>query len=570
MKQMLLVTCMSISVLPVLPRGQASASPVEGRTSGTTENLTLEAREFGVKADGKTDDGPAIARMLAAARMASGFVTLSFPEKREIYIKSCPERYVFALEKISDFTIDGAGCTFLLDPYVRFLDLRESQNIIIRGLQIDFSPLPFACGKITAKSPKGRSVEVALFYGRTDSLLGGPTREDGEQAYFSMLWNPGPYSMVSRHYWTEQVESTTRPGTVRVRATENFKAFSEIRPGVTQISIPVSGIAHRFGPGACLQIYDCRDVSLEDVEVWSAPWFGFRVFRNEGGVTFKRVHIRPKPGTRRLMSTWRDGFHVKGNRGRLLWEDCRLIGMNDDAFNISTHSRMVKKILSPTEILLQQLYPLEPIPWRTGEDMFAADPQTKTLRTSAVVKAIKSEPRLHSGRPAAPLLTVKLNRPIPELQVGDTVWQPASTNPDTTLRRCYIEQSCRLQTPVVLEDSEVRALLWFYGESIEGPFPSNFAIRNSRLYRGRGNREFAVVISGEPKHVSHQESLPLPRAIHNISIIGNEIYGGFSLKGAEKVRMENNRLLEKGAKTVIEQNEKLQGNNNTVGAERTF
>jgi hypothetical protein len=357
---------------------------------------------------------------------------------------------------------------------------------------------------------------------------------------------------------------------VRVRATEDFKAFSEITPGVTQISIPVPGVAHRLGPGACFQICDSRDVTVEDVELWSAPWFGFRVFRNEGSVTFKRVHIRPKPGTKRLMSIWRDGFHVKGNRGRLLWEDCILIGMNDDAFNISTHCREIKEVISPTRIVLQQRYPLGPMPWYAEETMFAADPQAKSLRGSAEVKAINAEPRLHKGRPAAPLLTVVLDREVAGLKVGDTVWQPASANPDTTLRRCYIEKSCRLQCPVTLEDCEVKALLWFYGEGIEGPYPSNFTITNCRLYRGRGNREFAVVISGEPKNDSPQSEAVLPRAIHHVSLVNNKIYGGFSMRGAEDVRMEGNQFLEAGAKIILEQNKRLQSKNNVVVGGRSF
>ena len=50
---------------------------------------------------------------------------------------------------------------------------------------------------------------------------------------------------------------------------------------------------------------------------------------NEGTVTLRRVQVRPRPGSARITSSWRDGLHVKGNRAALLFEDCVLEGMNE-------------------------------------------------------------------------------------------------------------------------------------------------------------------------------------------------------------------------------------------------
>jgi len=204
---------------------------------------------------------------------------------------------------------------------------------------VDFNPLPFADGAVEAVNAAERYVDVRLFDTIQKPPLGGPTKEGGEQAFFAMLWYEGPYGLLSRHYWVERI----------------------------------------------------------------APLFGFHVVRNCGEVTFRWVHIRPKPGSGRLTSTWRDGFHVKGNSGKLLWEDCELAGKNDDAFNISTHCSRVRKMLSPTRMVVLQSFPLSPMPWHEGATFAAADFEARTLLgTARIVKVIgwTTDRRLR-GKPAA-------------------------------------------------------------------------------------------------------------------------------------------------------------------------
>jgi len=476
--------------------------PLLGRLAGAA--AVLDAGTFGVKADGVSDDGPAIARMLEAAAKATPPVVLRFQPGSAIRVETAPERYVFRLEGVSDLTLDGCGSTFLLGPQVRFLRLRRSRGVAVCNLRVDFSPLPFADGTVSAVRPDERCLEVRLAPG-SPLPLGGPTGEDGEQAFFSMLWHHGPYGLVSRHYWTARIQRGSEPNTVWVFASERFSDFADIEPRKWRISIPVPGIAHRYGPGACVEVHDNRDVVFEDVELWSAPWFGFRVFRNEGTVVFRRVNIRPKPGSGRLTSTWRDGFHVKGNRARLLWEDCEVSGTNDDAFNISTHAfnisthaSRVQRVVSPTEVVVLQVFPLNPMPWHEGGTLVAADFESRTLLGSARIKGVSgwTTARRLGGKPAASPVTLSLDRPIEGLRRGAMVWERESANPHTILRHCTIQASCRFQSPVTLAGCRVTALIWFAAMPVEGPFPSDVVIRDCELRRGRGNRRLVVCFTG--------------------------------------------------------------------------
>ncbi len=529
----------------------------------------LSAASFGAVGDGATDDGPAVARMLTRAREIAGPVRLQFAPAKVYSIRTSPLRYVLPFAGVSDLTLDGSGSTFLLDPYLRFMDLTSSRNVTVRHLNVDFSPLPFADGTVAEVDAAARCLLVRINEGMSVPA-GGPTREDGEQAFFSMLWYDGPYGPVSRHYWTERIEETGEPGLVRVYATQEFAAFSDVEPERWQISLPVPGVAHRFGPGPCFRIDGNDTVTFEDVELWSAPWFGFEVTRNRGKVTFRRVNIRPKPETARLMSLWRDGFHVKGNSGSLLWEDCILRGMNDDAFNISTHSSSVQRVMAPNEVEVRQKFPLLPIPWRVGSTLIAADEATRRLLGSALVtEAVPGpEPAPIQGTPAAPAWRIRLDAPILGLQPGTMVWDPDQCNPHTTLRRCRIEMSCRLQSPVTLENCDVTALLWFYSEHVEGAFPSGVRVRDCSLRRGRGNPTLALVFSGGP---SSDAAVPdagsPPRAIHDVLIEGSTIRGSVQIEGVQGLRVLENRFLEPAAEVRLSGNHawEIRGNTDAGG-----
>lgn len=543
-----------------------SFHPPEGQ--GKPGAGVYRASSFGVVGDGVTDDGPAIGRLLEAAMRAPG-ARIVFDERKTYHVAGAASRYVLDIAGADGMTIDGQGSTFELGPRVRFMRLRNSRRVSVRRLNVDFRPVPFADGVVTGVDAERRRLDVRIS-GDAGSVCGGPTHDDGEQAFFGMLWTDGPYGAESRHFWIERVEPGEAPNTVRAYAAPEFTEFADLRGKTWRISLPVPGIAHRYGPGACFGIRDNNTVTFEDVELWSAPWIGFEVARNSGNVTFRRVHIRPKPGSGRLMSTCRDGFHVKGNRGRLLWDGCIVTGMTDDAFNISTHSSEVSHILSPDRVEVRQRFPLLHIPWRKGAELVAVDGRTSRLLGRSRVTAVKvgPEPEPIQGEPAAPLSELTLERPIAGLDVGTTVWDAKSANPNTTLRRCHIEMSCRMQSPVTMEDCDVTALLWFYSEPIEGPYPGPVVVRNCTLRRGRGNPVHAVIVSGGPADRDAAGSASGPRAIHDITFENNRIYGGFVVEGVEGLRIVKNRFPEPGAPFVLNGNRHQQVSGNTDAAGR--
>lgn len=512
-------------------------------------NPVFLAEAFGLKADGKTDDGPAIQRMLEAARAADGPATLRFPKDRQIRVASGTERYAFRLDRMEDLVIDGGGSVFLVDKELRFLHATSCTNLGLVNANVDMVPSPTVEATVLSYGDGGRTLNVRLDEPARSGELGGPTKQDGEQDFFGMLWLPGKHAVESHHYYVEGVSSTRAGGVVEVRGTEPLpKAVANaIEPGKTRISLPVAGIAHRYGPSALVRIDRCMNVALRDVEIWSAPWFAFQVFRNDGRLEFRRVHIRPKPGSGRTTSSWRDGFHVKGNRGSLLFEECVLEGMNDDAFNVSAHAWEIDAVLAPDRIRIKQVFPIQAIPPQVGGELLVLSPDgTRRLAPARIVAidGLSGDETIYlPGHRKAPVLELALDRSLQGLEPGGVLWDLSVANPDTTIRKCRIGNSCRFQSPVLLEDCEVSAFVWFYSAGVEGPLPSGSVVRGCVFRQGRGNDRYAVAANGwrtlqAPAVLPPAEAFPF----NGIRFENNGFFGGLLIDGVNGVALENNRV----------------------------
>ena len=517
-----------------------------GRTAPHAAEINV--RDFGAIGDGAVDDSAALNKAVAALVAAPKPAVLRF-EAGRTYRVATGTGYVIPIQNQEGIRIEGAGATLLLGAERRGVALRGCRDVVVQGLRVDYDPLPFAEALVTGVDQASRTLVARVDPGFAMPPSGGPTKTGGEQAYFAMLWNPGSHALLSTHYYVADLQPVpNEPRSVIVTADENFIEWNFIQPGTTRITLPVRGIAHRHGAGEVITLDGNRDVLLEDVEIWSAPWFACGVQHNEGTVTLRRVHVRPRPGTTRITSSWRDGLHVKGNRARLLFEDCVLEGMNDDAFNIATMLSSATIVEGP-RVRVQQNFPLCYVRWRAGDTLAAYAKQTGELLDHAQVLAVEEEAR--SNPDYAPAVKLTLDRAVPGLSQGDQVWAVEAANPDTTLRRCTIRMSCRLQSRVTLEHCDVIGLLWFYGEQIEGPLPSGSVVRNSRLRLGRGNPEIVVGCQGRlwnfPRPVAPGGTPPLADLLFE----DNEIDGRFDLRHARNVRLINNRFVpERGRLTI--------------------
>ena len=176
-----------------------------GCVSKSSQPVSLNAADYGVKADGESDDGPAIIELLKNASSIDGAVNIIFPEGRAIYATETTNRYLFTLTGFNDVTIDGKGYTFLLHPDIRFMNIRGCTNICVKNLNIDFTPLPFADGLITGKSQKEGWVDVRLIHGELEKKCRPSIRKHSRfaEGRLSLELNQSPECTATarrRHY----------------------------------------------------------------------------------------------------------------------------------------------------------------------------------------------------------------------------------------------------------------------------------------------------------------------------------------------------------------------------------
>ena len=510
-------------------------------------NEIINMSDYGLRADGKTDDGPIIQKVFSQIKLLQHEVIVRFPENKIIYVASGLERYVFCLDSLHDVAIDGNGSTFMVDKELRFLKLTNCNNFKLYNCKVDMTPSPVA-EAIVRREIAADSIEVKLDKPEQAGQLGGPTRKGGEQDFFGMLWWPGKNVTESSHYYVNNVTVIDKPkGIVHIQGNNTLsrKIAAQIKQGDVRISLPVPGIAHRHGPGAMFCIDRNNNIALTDIEVWAAPWFAFQISRNNGNIIFRQVNIRPKPNSGKITSSWRDGFHVKGNYGKLLFEDCILEGMNDDAFNVSTHAWEVTKVITPYRVQIKQVFPIQYMPVREGGKLLIITPDGSSKLKDTSIKKItqisKHEPSADYNK-LPPVLEIELNDSVGELKPGCILWDLSSANPDTTIRGCLISSSCRFQSKVILERCRTSALLWFYCQDVEGPFPSGSIIRNNIIYKGRGNDRFAVCFTGWRIGKISQPEVPAAEnfPMYNIIFENNKVHGGFQANRVKSLTVEKN------------------------------
>ena len=516
------------------------------RAADLPVEAVLCAADFGLVGDGVQDNGPALQRAIEAMRQHAPPVKLRFDAGKTYRVKSAADTWVFSLKGLRNFTLEGNGATFVIDPHLRFILLNSCTNAVVRGFSLDFDPLPFADGVVVAKDAAAKTVDVKIGAEFTLPPLGGPTGKR-EQAFFAMLWHQKPQGLIGEHYFIADTQEAF-PGSlkdriIRARAASDFNNFAGIRAGETRISLPVRGVAHKvqgFGASPAVVIEENQNVCFENINVWSAPLFAVNVARNRGFCVFRHFDIRPQPG--RLTSSWRDGFHVKGNYASLLWEDCRLEGMNDDAFNTATHSSSVVEVLGPETIRVRQNFPLGFVPFVLGDTLVAYDTAGGKLLGHAKVIAVVEEARRDTTNPECPAVPVKLtpDHALPGLRQGDVAWNESSANPHTIIRRCIIRNSCRFQSPVTVEDCDITAFCWFYGDNIEGPLPANVTIQNCRLRAGRGNPQMVGAFTSLISGTDGKPVTPTQPVIFNVRLEGNTIDGILDIGYVENLSLVDN------------------------------
>lgn len=507
----------------------------------------ISAKGFGVVGDGKTDDGPAIRKAVAAAVKAGPGAELVF-EKRTYRLGMHEGAANISLSDVTDLAIDGKGSLLLVHPRNGVFDVRRCRNVTIRGFAIDFSPLPFTQGTIRSVDAKEGVLDLEIHPGYPLPLSDAAVKKHlGARGWqWGTVIDPKERHRrwdVSDHFHLDSVDRIAGR-LYRVKTIASYaKRLAPVRPG-DRFFLPLMLVGKGVpGRGSNITIRESADCTIEDITIHTArSGMNYAVVRNEGRITLRNNRIMFRPGSTHVCTTWKDGVHCKDNRVGPLIEGCYFEGMLDDSINISANTAMAARITSPTE------FDLVGPAFSVGDKVMVFDPRSgKIMAETEVVRA-----RGRTVVLADPVEGVVAGRKRSHVDIKATHFYNMSyVNDGFIVRDCTFKPQRRHALLVrsskgIFEGNTVNgvggAAVWMgneMGSFYEGPFPQNNVIRNNRI---RNTQQPAI-------HIYTSKLGGSARHTRNIRVENNTITvlpgkQGIFVRHSENVVLKANRILD--------------------------
>jgi hypothetical protein len=250
----------------------------------------------------------------------------------------------------SGVTIDFQESTFWFESPVPGFDLAAGNNTI-RNLFVDWDPLPFVQGRVTAIDAVNNAFHVRLDQGYEGARTGLPNGISEGRGFF---FDPRTKEFVTGQAGCAIYFSWDRK-TSQGDYIVGYSGFygTPISSGGFKPGDRVALLV-RWGIG--LQTWGGREgCAIENVTYYASPSL---VYVTAGGhsPTMRNCSIRLRPGTNRLMSGNADGFNFSNTSKGPLMENCRVEGaIGDDFVNVHGHLARVIWQESPTTLIVTRM-----------------------------------------------------------------------------------------------------------------------------------------------------------------------------------------------------------------------
>lgn len=229
------------------------------------------------------------------------------------------------LENIKDFTIEATGVEMVCTETTRAVFIENCVNLKIRGLTIDYDPLPYTQGEIVeiSKDRKSHIIKIQEGFPHAETAIVfkhsiyTAERELRFGSYYRMQIEVLPDNHLRIYGLNPAKDGGEQVGDFVVISSESLKG--------------------RYHPHA-VHLYDSDSTVLENVTLYASPCFGFLEEHSTESV-YRKCVIDRRDG--RLHSLNADGFHSKFAEVGPRIENCRAMWMGDDGVNICGSYHMV-------------------------------------------------------------------------------------------------------------------------------------------------------------------------------------------------------------------------------------
>ena len=442
--------------------------------AGAKTETVLNAADFGVKGDGKTDDGPAIGRAIEAAMEQQA--TLKFESGKVYYIGSTdrsagPFGSPFAMSGADGVTVDGGGSVFRFAPGISYFALTSNEDIRFCNMKLDLSVSPYLVG--TVKSVNGAFVTY------TTDIEPHQTYVDSRNSVnFSIEYNEGTQQRPHRFIYTMSKTASKEIKVEYEHENHGYAVGDTVFLPNPGIGNALSEIMYIAGNTGCMV--------FENIEVWAAPSFIANVRENDAEIYFENVDYIPGEENNRAikMVSWRDGYHVKDNRRPIHWNECDVAVLFDDVFNVSNTLGYVTSVKNGNQFTVTQyeLYThgsFHPFNSREGDIIDVFNAKGVFVGTATVRRVIENP----NGTTD---LVLEYGDNLKKIEVGCLVGNRDTCAPGSTVTNSRFTGTFRFRREIRIENCVFDMLITWIREdgSVEGPIPGNIDYVNCTFNGG--------------------------------------------------------------------------------------
>lgn len=356
-----------------------------------------------------------------------------------------------------NITIDGNGATILVHGKMTPLLFNNCENITIKNLTIDYACPTMAEFKVISNDNGTCVIEInketryriegdnLIWQGEND-LNGIPYWEDSYIGNRRLIKIFDPKTEISRDFR---------------RAELDFESIEEL--GINQLRVVLKKKDADFEPGCIFQTRNivrdhtgaffqrCKNLSFENLRVKFMHGLGM-VSQFCENVTYKNCDFTPAEG--RTIASTADFFQFSGCRGNLIVENCKAWGAQDDYINThGTHLRIIEADYEADSIIVRFMHDET---WgfqafETGDELEFI--KWDNLQPYATTKVIGYEKLNNTD------ILLKLDRPLPEIELGKDVVENITWTPNLYVRNCDFGPTsgrgvlCTTRGEVVIENN---------------------------------------------------------------------------------------------------------------------
>lgn len=244
------------------------------------------------------------------------------------------------LQQLRNLVIDGGGARLIVRRSdINAFMLQQCESVTLRNFSVDYDPLPFTQGVVTARDGKQLQIQIDLGY---------PPMSPAFKVSYLHVFDP------SGERWKKNCPDVY--GRMKPLSPMSF-SFQMREAAPVEVGDRVA--VNRRSPAA-FRITRCGDLSFCDITVYASPGVAFHGRYGHGKAEFRRIRIirggTPAGATSaRLLAGCADGINFATSRGGVRVIDCEFSYLGDDGINLHSELLPVAARINPHSI--DTLYP---------------------------------------------------------------------------------------------------------------------------------------------------------------------------------------------------------------------